>query len=63
MTDDLGVGGIVGSQVASWAAERSALAGGGSDFTRLFAYPMWGALACFAILWALYPARRRPVAA
>jgi nucleoside transporter len=57
----VGIGVIVGSKVAGWAAERSALADGALDYTRLFAYPMWAALGCLAVLWNLYPARR-PVA-
>jgi hypothetical protein len=54
----VGIGVIVGSQLASWAAERVALADGALDYTRLFAYPMWAALACYALLGLLYPARR-----
>jgi nucleoside transporter len=54
----VGIGVIVGSQVAGWAAGRAALPDGALDYTRLFAYPMWAALACFQVLWAFYPARR-----
>jgi nucleoside transporter len=54
----VGVGIIVGSKLAGLAAERATLASGELDYTRLFFYPLWAALACLAVLWALYPSRR-----
>ena len=54
----VGIGVIVGSQLATWASERSTLPSGERDYTQLFSYPLWAALACLAVLWNLYPARR-----
>ena len=53
----VGIGIIVGSQIAGWAHTASALEGGGTDWSKLFAYPMWASLACLAVLLLLYPNR------
>ena len=54
-----GVGIIVGSKVAGSIADLATTDSGDLDYTRLFSYPMWGALACFVALLAFYP-RRSP---
>ena len=55
----VGIGIIVGSKIAGWVADgRPAPADGALDYTRLFSVPMWAALGCLLVLWALYPARR-----
>ncbi|MBX3352773.1 MAG: MFS transporter [Phycisphaeraceae bacterium] len=54
-----GIGIIVGSKVAGYVADLATTESGALDYTRLFSYPMWGALACFAVLVAFYP-RRSP---
>jgi nucleoside transporter len=54
----IGVGVIVGSKLATGAAERATLESGELDFTRLFSYPMWAALVCLALLLAFYPGGR-----
>lgn len=56
----VGLGIIVGSWfstsvVGKWASESGAM-----DYSRLFAVPMWIALACLAALIVFYPARPRP---
>ena len=61
----VGVGLIAGSWLAtsvvgSWAATGP---GGAMDYSRLFAVPMWAALACLVALLAFYPGGRRPRAA
>jgi nucleoside transporter len=61
----IGVGGIVGSQIAAWTATWAQGASAKLDYadpaqTRaLFSVPMWGAIACFAALLVFYPARAR----
>jgi nucleoside transporter len=61
----IGVGSIVGSQIAAWTASWAQGAGAKLDYadpaqTRaLFSVPMWGAIACFAALLVFYPARAR----
>lgn len=55
----VGIGVIVGSKIAGWAADW---AKGGSetiDYTRLFAAPMVAALLCLAALLLFYPGGRR----
>jgi nucleoside transporter len=55
-----GVGIIVGSKVAGYAANISMTESGqGIDYTRLFSYPMWASVACFGALMIFYP-RRSP---
>jgi nucleoside transporter len=57
----VGIGIIVGSKIATgmagWAAEGNAI-----NFTKLFSVPMWGALACLAVLLIFYPNRRAATA-
>ena len=56
----VGVGIIVGSKIAGWAADRATdEASGAIDYTHLFSVPMWASLACLAILLAAYPGGRR----
>lgn len=52
----IGFGTIVGSLIAGEVKEWA-----GNDYTRLFSVPMWGSLACLAILLFFYPGGRRPV--
>ncbi len=54
-----GVGIIVGSKVAGYVANLAMDDAGAIDYTTLFAYPMWAALACFAALLVFYP-RKSP---
>lgn len=61
---------IVGSLVAGWVAKWATLpatagdgaAGGGTDYTRLFAVPMWASLACLSLLITFYPYKRPALA-
>lgn len=46
----IGIGVIVGSKVAGWVKDWA-----GDDYTKLFSVPMWGSLACLALLLAFYP--------
>jgi MFS family permease len=61
----IGVGIIVGSQIAGWTATWAQGASPVLDYadpaqTRaLFSVPMWGAVACVALLLVFYPARVR----
>ena len=57
----IGIGIIVGSKIATRIAEWSTV-GDKLDFSTLFAWPMWGSVACLVILLAVYP-NRRPAAA
>lgn len=50
-----GIGIIVGSRFATEVGKWATGEDGSMDFTKLFSVPMWIALACFAILFALYP--------
>jgi len=55
-----GIGIIVGSIVAGWVAGAATIATLPStkfDYTILFGYPMWGAIACFVLLAAFYPSQ------
>ncbi len=55
----IGVGTIVGSKIAGLVSDWAS--GGGTeptDYTKLFSVPMWGALACLAILLVAYPFRK-----
>lgn len=61
----VGIGIIVGSYfatavVGAWATIPEA-DGGGMDYTKLFSVPMWMAVACFAVMLALYPAKAKPI--
>jgi len=61
----VGVGVIVGSIVAGWVAKWAALPasdGGGTDYTRLFAVPMWASLACLSLLLSFYPYKKPALA-
>jgi nucleoside transporter len=53
-----GVGIIVGSIVAGYVAEWATV-DGKTDYTRLFAAPMWAAIACLLALMLFYPGGRR----
>lgn len=55
-----GVGIIVGSKIAGYVATLSTSPAGAIDYTRLFSYPMWGAIACLAALIVFYPRRSTP---
>jgi len=55
----IGVGIIVGSWIAGLVAKWAG-ASGTMDYTRLFAAPMFAALACLAYLLAFYPSREGP---
>jgi nucleoside transporter len=55
----IGIGVIVGSKIAGWVADWAIRADGSRDYTRLFAVPMWAALACLVALIAAYPAGSR----
>ena len=51
----VGIGVIVGSKLAGWAA-TSASSAGEIDYPKLFRMPMWAALGCLAVLLFFYPA-------
>ncbi len=54
-----GIGIIVGSYIAGQVATAATdVATKKMNFTTLFSYPMWGALACLLILLAAYPNRK-----
>lgn len=60
----IGIGIIVGSLIAGyvgeWATESAVEGGpGATNYTKLFAVPMWAALACLLFLLAFYPRRGR----
>lgn len=55
----IGVGTIVGSKIAGMVSDWASAGGSQpTDYTRLFSVPMWGALACLAILLVAYPYRK-----
>lgn len=56
----IGIGIIVGSVIAGYVAEWATDAGGGMNYRKLFAVPMWAALACLVALLLFYPSRSRP---
>ena len=58
----VGIGIIVGSQIAGLVADRATDAAGKLDFRYLFAVPMWASLACLAALAVFYPGGRRRAA-
>ena len=60
-----GIGIIVGSYIAGLVGTAATIPGTGVDgvptkfnFTLLFSYPMYGALACLALLLLMYPSRK-----
>ena len=53
-----GIGIVVGSLVAGYVGEWAS-AGGAMNYHDLFETPMWGAIACFALMLAFYPRTRR----
>jgi hypothetical protein len=67
----IGVGVIVGSKIAGWAAEYSTVStldadahiSTAVDYTRLFSLPMWAALVCLGLLLLFYPSRKRAAVA
>jgi nucleoside transporter len=65
----IGVGIIVGSQISGWTATWAQGAAAKLDYSdpaqtrALFSVPMWGAIACFALILLFYPARARARAA
>jgi nucleoside transporter len=52
----IGIGVIVGSKIAGWVSDW---AKGDDYYTKLFAVPMWGSLACLLMLLLIYPGGRR----
>ena len=50
----VGIGIIVGSLIAGKIAEISTV-DGDMNYTKLFSYPMWAALACLVFMMAVYP--------
>jgi nucleoside transporter len=56
----VGIGVIVGSKVAGWAADWATDTDGVLDYTRLFSIPMWASVACLLALIAFYPATTVP---
>ena len=65
----IGVGIIVGSKISGWTATWAQGSSAKLDYSdpaqtrALFSVPMWGAVACFALILAFYPARARARAA
>lgn len=58
----IGVGIIVGSEIAGWVAEWARIDQDHLDYTKLFSVPMWACVACFIALLIFYPRRSRAVA-
>ncbi|MCA8968168.1 MAG: MFS transporter [Planctomycetes bacterium] len=56
----IGIGIIVGSMIAGDIAERYMVDNKVTDYTGLFSWPMWAALACFVLLMLFYPNGRKP---
>ena len=54
----IGIGVIVGSKLAGWV-KVAATTNDVVDYTKLFAFPMYAALACLMLLLAFYPGGRR----
>ena len=52
----VGIGIIVGSKIAGYVAEIATV-NEKMDYSKLFSYPMWAALACLVFMLALYPNR------
>ena len=59
----LGIGIIVGSQIAGWASDWAGIGTDEADFTKLFEMPMYAALVCFVLLLLMYPSRSTKVEA
>ena len=62
----VGIGTIVGSEIAGWAAEWATVGKGQPDehldYTKLFSVPMWASVACLVALLIFYPRKSRTVA-
>jgi MFS family permease len=52
----VGIGIIVGSKIAGYVAEIATV-NEKMDYSKLFSYPMWAALACLVFMLAMYPNR------
>jgi len=52
----IGIGIILGSMGAAWVQDWATL-GKEINYARLFSVPMWGSLACLALLFLFYPRR------
>ena len=59
----IGIGIIVGSQIAGWASDWAGIGTDEADFTKLFEMPMYAALVCFVLLLLMYPSRSTKVEA
>ena len=57
----VGIGIIVGSMVATEVGAWATLESGDKDYAKLFSAPMYAALACFAVMLAVYPSRAQPI--
>jgi hypothetical protein len=57
-----GIGIIAGSIIAGYVGDW-AVTDGRRDYTKLFSVPMWGAVACLALMLACYPRGRGKAAA
>jgi len=55
----VGIGIIVGSEIAGQVMDWAKRADGSVDYTRLFSVPMWASLACLLVLWMIYPSAAR----
>ena len=51
----VGIGIIVGSLIAGYIGEIAKPVGEEMNYTKLFSYPMWAALACLVFMMAVYP--------
>lgn len=58
----VGVGVIVGSEIAGRVAAWATRDDKTIDYTRLFSVPMWASLTCLVLLLHFYPSKRHPVA-
>jgi nucleoside transporter len=58
----VGVGIIVGSEIAGWVQQWATIDKGHLDYTKLFSVPMWASVACLAALLIFYPSRSRKLA-
>ena len=55
----VGIGVIVGSEIAGRVADWAKGADGSLDYTKLFSVPMWASLACLLVLLLVYPSGPR----